>query len=59
MAVQNNFNAKNGGNFADRQINNTPPSPTKDKMLTSSINQGGKASTPLGNSTFNSMTPNS
>jgi len=58
MAVQNNFNSKNGGDFSDRHINNTPPSPNRDKLLSSAINQGGKASNPVGNSTFRSTTPN-
>ena len=41
MAVQNNFNSKNGGNFADRQINNAPPKQPMDKVLINNANQSG------------------
>jgi len=57
MGVQNNFNSKNRGNFADREINNEPPKPREDTMLTSQINQDGRPT--KGNSTFNSKAINS
>lgn len=35
MATQNNFNSKNRGDFADRKINNVPPKPASEPVLTS------------------------
>ena len=49
MDVQNNFNSKNGGNFADKHVSNTPPKQKTDAMLTSSMNQKATGIKPTGN----------
>jgi len=54
--VQNNFNSTNGGNFSDRQINNTPAKNPVDAMLSNITNQGKTAIRATGN--FNSKSVN-
>lgn len=54
--VQNNFSSTNGGNFSDRQINNTPIANPVDAMLSSTKNQNQTAIRSTGN--FNSKSVN-
>lgn len=39
MDVQNNFNSMNGGNFADKHVNNVPAKDPVDPMLSKPMNQ--------------------
>jgi len=50
--VQNNFNALNGGGFADKQINNVPAKNPVDAVLSNVTNQGKTSIRSTGN--FNS-----
>jgi len=54
--VQNNFTSTNGGNFADRQINNTPAANPVDATLSSTKNQNKTAIRPTGNFNSKSVT---
>jgi len=54
--VQNNFSSTNGGNFADKQINNTPAANPVDATLSSTKNQGMTGVRATGN--FNSKSVN-
>jgi hypothetical protein len=54
--VQNNFSSTNGGNFADRSIQNVPASNPVDAVLSSTKNQNMTGVKPTGN--FNSKSVN-
>ncbi len=52
--VQNNFTSTNGGNFADRKINNVPMKNPVDAVLSNTTNQGKTGIRATGN--FNAKT---